>query len=473
MSEQTAADVIVVGGGLAGSVAAVRAAELGLAVMLIEKGEGDRYPCNTRQSGGVFHIAMNEVKAPAERLRGVIETATGGLADAAQAATMAAGAGTLVDWLRAQGGLFIRGPAAWQSHILAPPRPIAAGVDWVGRGPDVLLRKLAERLAALGGKRLLGTSASELIVVGNQVAGVVARWGTETLRLPARAVVLADGGFQSNIEMVRKHIAPAPERLKQRGGATGMGAGIAMAAAVGADLVGMDRFYGHLLCRDAMTSDKVWPYPELDALATAGLVVDASGQRITDEGVGGVALANALARMPDPLAFTVVFDRKIWEGPGKSARIPANPTLEGAGATIHRASDVAALAASAGIDAGGLADTIAVYNAAVAAGSTAALMPARSAAIAPMAIGGGPFMAIPLAVGITYTMGGVRIDGRSRVLRSDGAAIAGLYAAGATTGGLEGGPRSTYLGGLVKAGTQALAAAADLAAALGKGGRTA
>jgi len=82
-------------------------------------------------------------------------------------------------------------------------------------------------------------------------------------------------------------------------------------------------------------------------------------------------------------------------------------------------------------------------------------------------------MAIPLAVGITYTMGGVRIDGRSRVLRSDGAAIAGLYAAGATTGGLEGGPRSTYLGGLVKAGTQALAAAADLAAALGKGGRTA
>jgi len=473
MSEQTAADVIVVGGGLAGSVAAVRAAELGLAVMLIEKGEGDRYPCNTRQSGGVFHIAMNEVKAPAERLRGVIETATGGFADAAQAATMAAGAGTLVDWLRAQGGLFIRGPAAWQSHILAPPRPIAAGVDWVGRGPDVLLRKLADRLAALGGKRLLGTSASELIVVGNQVAGVVARWGTETLRLPARAVVLADGGFQSNIEMVRKHIAPAPERLKQRGGATGMGAGIAMAAAVGADLVGMDRFYGHLLCRDAMTSDKVWPYPELDALATAGLVVDASGQRITDEGVGGVALANALARMPDPLAFTVVFDRKIWEGPGKSARIPANPTLEGAGATIHRASDVAALAASAGIDAGGLADTIAVYNAAVAAGTTASLTPARSAAIAPMAIGGGPVMAIPLAVGITYTMGGVRIDGRSRVLRSDGAAIAGLYAAGATTGGLEGGPLSTYLGGLVKAGTQALAAAADLAAARGKGGRTA
>ncbi len=246
-----------------------------------------------------------------------------------------------------------------------------------------------------------------------------------------------------------------------------------MASAVGADLVGMDRFYGHLLCRDAMTSDKFWPYPELDALGTAGIVVDQSGRRVTDEGVGGVALANALARMADPLAFTVVFDRKIWDGPGKSARIPANPTLERAGATIHRAGDIAALAKAAGIDAAGLAETIAAYNSAVAGGTTAALTPARSATIAPMAIEGGPFMAIPLAVGITYTMGGMRIDGRSRVLRPDGAAIAGLYAAGATTGGLEGGPRSTYLGGLVKAGTQALAAAADIAAALGKGGRVA
>lgn len=473
MSEREPLDVIVVGGGLAGSTAAVRAAELGLSVLLVEKGEGDRYPCNTRQSGGVFHIAMNEVKAPAERLRGVIEKATDGFADRAQATTMAEGAGALVDWLRAQGGLFIRGPAAWQSHILAPPRPIAAGVDWMGRGPDVLLRKIAERLAALGGRRLLGTSASELIVEADAVAGVVVRQGAETLRLAARAVILADGGFQSNLDMLRKHIAPAPERLKQRGGATGTGTGIAMASAVGADLVGMDRFYGHLLCRDAMTSDKFWPYPELDALGTAGIVVDQSGRRVTDEGVGGVALANALARMADPLAFTVVFDRKIWDGPGKSARIPANPTLERAGATIHRAGDIAALAKAAGIDAAGLAETIAAYNSAVAGGTTAALTPARSTTIAPMAIEGGPFMAIPLAVGITYTMGGMRIDGRSRVLRPDGAAIAGLYAAGATTGGLEGGPRSTYLGGLVKAGTQALAAAADIAAALGKGGRVA
>jgi fumarate reductase flavoprotein subunit len=36
-------------------------------------------------------------------------------------------------------------------------------------------------------------------------------------------------------------------------------------------------------------------------------------------------------------------------------------------------------------------------------------------------------------------------------LRKDGGAIAGLYAAGSTCGGVEGGPEVGYLGGLIKA----------------------
>jgi len=461
-SAQDAVDIVVVGAGLAGSTVALRAAELGLSVLLLEKGREERYLCNTRMSGGVFHIAMNEVKAPPERLAQVIATATGDAADPELARTMANGAGTLVDWLRAQGGQFIRGPAVWQSHILAPPRPIAAGVDWMGRGPDVLLRRMADKLAGLGARRILGAEATALVMSDGRCTGVTATVDGRALTFQARAVVLADGGFQADLDRVRAHIAPAAEKLKQRGAATGTGAGIRMAEAVGAATIGLDRFYGHLLCRDAMTSDKVWPYPELDALATAGIVVDSTGRRVADEGIGGVPLANQLATSPDPLGLTVIFDQKIWEGPGRSARIPANPTLERAGGTIHKAPTLEALSALTGHAPAVLAETVQAYNGAVAAGTTPALHPPRTATVPPQPILTAPFFAIPLCIGLTYTMGGLAVDGDGRVRATTGGTIPGLYAAGSTTGGLEGGPRATYLGGLVKAGTQGLAAAAHI-----------
>jgi fumarate reductase flavoprotein subunit len=62
-----------------------------------------------------------------------------------------------------------------------------------------------------------------------------------------------------------------------------------------------------------------------------------------------------------------------------------------------------------------------------------------------------PFFAIPICAGITNTFGGIAIDSHGRVKRPDGSAIAGLYAAGGCTGGLEGGGALGYLGGLIKA----------------------
>ena len=51
---------------------------------------------------------------------------------------------------------------------------------------------------------------------------------------------------------------------------------------------------------------------------------------------------------------------------------------------------------------------------------------------------------------MTYTLGGILTDPDGRVMHRNGAPIPGLYAAGATTGGLEGGPHAGYTGGLSK-----------------------
>ena len=63
-------------------------------------------------------------------------------------------------------------------------------------------------------------------------------------------------------------------------------------------------------------------------------------------------------------------------------------------------------------------------------------------------------------------MGGIRIDPDAQVLREDGGAIPGLYAAGTTTGGIEGGPFIGYVGGLSKAAVFGFRAAEHAAATI-------
>jgi succinate dehydrogenase/fumarate reductase flavoprotein subunit len=62
-----------------------------------------------------------------------------------------------------------------------------------------------------------------------------------------------------------------------------------------------------------------------------------------------------------------------------------------------------------------------------------------------------PFCALRVVPGITFTMGGVSINGRCEVLDSEEKPIPGLYAAGDAIGGLMGGHRGGYTGGLMQA----------------------
>lgn len=443
-------DLVVVGGGLAGLVAGTRAAERGLRVLVLEKGSDPRYPCNTRWSGGIIHVGYVDPKEPPDSIRAGIARNTFGHTDPALGEVLVSETPRVIDWLRAQGGRFIRaGAVAWQNWMMAPPRPLVAGLDWQGRGPDVMLRLLGDQLRKRGGTLRLGVRASRLIMEDGRCAGIEADDGT---RITAHAVVLADGGFQGNVAMLRDHIMQVPEQVKQRGASTGVGDGLRMARDVGAAITGLESFYGHLLSRDSMVNDRVWPYPELDGIASAGIVVNEAGVRPMNEGLGGIHMANMLARSAAPLSATLVFDSAIWNGPGKSARIPANPELVRAGGTVHRADTLAELARMAGIDPDGLARTVAAYNAACAADRLGDLDPPRATdRYKAMPIAAEPFFAIPACAGITYTMGGILIDTDARVRHESGAVIPGLYAAGATTGGIEGGPAIGYTGGLSKA----------------------
>jgi fumarate reductase flavoprotein subunit len=444
--------MVVVGGGMAGLAAAARAAEQGLKVALLERGAAERYLCNTRYSGGVLHVAFRNVKAPAGELLEAIQTATAGNADAALARVLAEHSGRAVDWLARQGAKFIRmSQVEWQQWVLAPPRRIMPGLDWEGRGPDFTLRTLAAKLAAHGGTMFRATEATGLMERNGACVGLQARNEEGSHQFNAAAVVLADGGFQGNLELVGRHICAAPEKLKQRGASTGVGDGLRMAEALGAGIADLEHFYGHLLSRDSLGNDNVWPYPQLDELAMGGILVDGTGRRFADEGRGGVALANAVAKLPDPLSTWAIFDAAIWDGPGREARIPANPHLAAAGGTMFKANNLRELALLAGLPPDALEASVAEYRQAVAKGELDRLQPPRTVeSRQARSIDRAPFYATPVCAGITYSMGGIQIDEHGRVRKPTGEPIAGLYAAGSTTAGLEGRKGATYVGGLMK-----------------------
>lgn len=447
-------DLAIVGGGIAGLTAAARGAELGLKVTLLEKGVDERYMCNSRVAGGVMHIAYHDIRRTPDDLIRIMRAATGDDISLVQAEALALDADRLVGWLLNQGARFMKFSHA-EAHrwCMAPPRPLGAGLVWEGRGPDRTLKCLTERLKERGGQLLLGAEAESLLMEGQKCTGVVYIKDGQKRTLKANAVLIADGGFQSDPELFKKYIGPRPDRVLQRGAATGIGSGLRMAVEVGASLRGLNRFYGHLLIREAMTNTQLWPYPEADAFACAGIIVGFDGMRVADESRGGIGMANFLARMDDPTSTTAIFDADIWEGPGRSARFPANPYIEKFGGHVIRANSIAELANKTALPAMQLAKTLAEYNAHVRAGTQSQLIPPRKDA-KPMLIEKLPLMALPLCAGITYTMGGIEINEDAQVMRPDGSLIPGLFAAGATTGGIEGGGidgKVGYVGGLIKA----------------------
>jgi fumarate reductase flavoprotein subunit len=468
------ADLVVVGAGLAGLTAAARASELGLRVMVLEAGMSEDYECNSRYSGGNLHVAHRDPRTAPVELAAGIRAITGGHAREDLVELMATQAAPALAWLEAWGAqLGRRGDGDWQAAVLTPIGEQGAGLSWAGRGADVTLRGIADRLRARSGAIELGHEAISIQWDHDGITGIEANGPRGRVSIATPSVVLADGGFQGDPALLARFVMRDPTRVRLRAAGTARGTGLRFALEAGADLWWPEIFYGCLLHRAALDDDHLWPYPMLDQLAIAGFIVDRAGTRFVDEGRGGPFMANAVARLDDPLSAVIVCDAPAWNRAGRKGLFAPNPNLQRSGAVVHSAMSLADLADKAGLDRLGVVATARTYNAAVGAGKTATLPVPRSVPsgaasddhfFAPATpVESPPFFAIPVCVGLTFTTGGPTIDASGRVLRG-GQPISGLYAAGATSGGLEGGPAAAYVSGLMKALVTGLAAGGHSAA---------
>jgi fumarate reductase flavoprotein subunit len=449
-------DLVTVGGGFSGLVPACRAAELDLSVAVLEARTEKRYPCSSRFATGATNVMGLPIMAEPEKLFRAIMDGSGRNAQPAIARAIADNGKRTIAWLTHEGARFTSRALRHEQpgqQVLAPPRSDTAGLDWEDRGADLLMQRLEQNLTQRGGILMRGTTVESLVVEDDACVGVNVVRDGQRLQIRANTVVIADGGFAANPDMVAKYITPRADRVLARVGPGAKGDGIRMAERAGAAVGGFGAFYGHIHHRSAMTNAQQWPYPHLDAAAEVGILVGPDGKRFTDEGRGGVCMANAIAKLADPLSAFLILDDAIWQmEPTLTTTVPANPTMIDAGGEKITASDITALAARIAVPQNALTQAISDYNQAVDNNNLARLAVPRSIRKhKPMPIRTPPFHAIPLCAGVTGTMGGVVINEHAQALRPDGTTFPGLYAVGTPVAGLEGGPRAGYVGGLSKA----------------------
>jgi fumarate reductase flavoprotein subunit len=446
-------DCVIVGGGLAGVTAARRLQQLGRRAVVLEKGADDYGHSNARISGGLIHLAWRAMDEPEEELRRHLEIETSGEIHQSIADVLAETAGRALEWLVAEGvELRAKGELPYQRHALYPHRPGTGRRIAAEFGPDRMMRALYDNFRSAGGEVLLGTAASGLTPGSGTRWSVAYRGDGGDGAVEADTVVVADGGFQGNGQMLAAYVGPNAALSVLRAWPSAVGDGLRMLLPLGAATTGLGRVYGHMVSRDALTNDTLWPYPAMDKLCLTGLLVDRRGERFREKSATGVEQVTRLARSEDPRGYAVVFDDQLWQTAGRdnpyNTAVP-NPDLVERGGHLVSADTIDQLSVLLEVDADRVKSAVAEHNS----------QPDATRITAP------PYHAARVAPGITFTMGGIRIDRRANVVDVDGRPLPGLYAAGSTVGGVHGGPSGGYVGGLATALELGLIAAEQIDAA--------
>jgi succinate dehydrogenase/fumarate reductase flavoprotein subunit len=409
-------DLLVAGGGIAGLAAAARAVELGLEVVVAEKGE--EIGGSGALSAGVVWTAPDVDTARRVAPEG----------NPVLLAALVEGFDPAVERVRACG---VAVSERWGGQMSFG---IAHHVDVGG---------LLERWRAmLGDAVLTGTAVRELVVGGDgAVRGAVLAGGVE---VAARAVLLATGGFQGDRELVGRFLGPAAERMPVRSNPGSVGDGLRLGeAAGGAQSAPRHRFYGHLI-PDRLERFEPADYLPLTQYHSAhSILVNVRGRRFTDESRGDETSNQAVLHEPERRAVLICDERVRREhavGPPypHGQEIDRFSAAADAGGRLARADTIADLVeqvAAWGVDAAALAWTLGNVRAGRPSGAPGA----------PAALREPPFHALAVAPCITFPFGGLRVDPDGRVLDAAGRWIRDLYAAGADAGGLQG---PGYVGGL-------------------------
>jgi len=427
-------DIVIVGCGMAGLAAGLRATDYGKSVVILEKSPKEHRGGHTRFTES-FRIPTADVDVEADfnvedystsDFYSDIMKLTNFQADDDLVERVTEGAVELFEWLTDFG-------IDWEYQ--APHPGYTAGRVWLDGEQFVteLLDILEERDAEVHYK----TEASGIIRDDEgRTTGVTARSDGEAVEYRGDAVVLAAGDYGSSKEKRTRYYGPGYGKMKVRGSRYNTGEAIDAAIDAGAKTDG-EWGDAHMAIIDTESPDVEGGITRIDGYQY-GVILNHDGERFVDEGEDSRAHTYAkfgqrIFEQPYHEAFIIV-DSKTNDdvahmGPGRSI---TGDTIE---SLLNRL----------GVeDVDRAVESIEEYNAACDPGeydpnsldgnAAESIDPPKSNWALP--IEEPPFVGYPVTGGMTFAFGGVAISPDAEVLDTRDEPIPGLFGAGNATGGL-------------------------------------
>ncbi|WP_433616563.1 FAD-dependent oxidoreductase [Dactylosporangium sp. CA-139114] len=427
-------DLVVAGAG-GGLVAALRAAQLGLDVLVVEASEHFRRGNNTSMSTAMIPGAGSRwqreagIKDSGELFAADVERKTKGQGDQRIARALGDVSATLVEWLADDIGLGL----SLVTDFHYPGHSVDRCHTVEGRHGTVLLDHLVDRVRQGGIDILVPARLVDVTLddAGEVRAAVVERPDGSREEIPTRAVLLATNGYGADRALVAEHL-PEIANAVYHGSETSRGDALRIGAALGAQSAFLDSYQGHAALSSRAATLVGWA-----TVMHGGFMLDLTGRRFGNETSGYSEYAAALAARPEATGW-LVLDQRIHDA--CLSFTDFRQSVE-SGALLP-AADAAALAAVTGLPAAAVAEELAETDA-VARGERPDRF-GRTFFEAPLEA---PYLTARVVPALFHTQGGLVVDEHARVLRAGGEPIPGLYASGGAASGISGHGAAGYLAG--------------------------
>lgn len=428
-------EVLIIGAGACGTVAALAANEAGAEVLVLER---DARPTgSTSLSGGQIPAAGTKLQRAAGLLddtpdllaNDLIEKAHG-QCDREMAWHIARESAKTIDWLVDRHKmplsciLDFRYPGHSRMHMHASPSRFGAE----------LLQALLAALESEGIALATNALVSDLYAdADGRICGVrVNRPDGATEDMGCDALILACCGYGGDKELVRKYM-PDMVDAHFHGHRGNTGDAVKWGEALGASIKDMGSFQGHGAVATPHAIHLGWP-----AITEGGFQVNLHGKRFSNENAGYSEQALNVVRQPEHVAW------QIWDSRCEKIAIQMHSHVEAqkAGA-IKVCNSPEEIAKMVGCDAATIAQTLA---------EVAEITAGRKADTFGRDFGGKPVLQAPYCVvkimgALFHTQGGLEVNKEARVLRTDGTPFPNLYAGGGAARGLSGPSDWGYLSG--------------------------
>ena len=419
-------EVLVVGGGNAALCAALSARERGARVTLLECAPKALRGGNSRHTRDLrcMHDAPTEVLTdtyPEEEYYGDLWRVTGGQTDAGLARLTVRGSATCTQWMKDHGVRF---------------QPALGGTLHLGRtnafflgGGKALINEYYAAAQRLGIEVHYDAEVVDLAIDDGVFQHALVSIGGEKREISAPALVVASGGFESNLEWLKEAWGDAADNFLIRGTPYNLGKVLKVLIERGADKIG-DPTQCHAVAIDARA-------PKFDGgivtrvdCVSLGMVVNRDGERFYDEGEDFWPKRYAIwgrlvAQQPDQIAYTIIDSKAV----GRFMPSVFPP---------FRADSIEDLASQLNLPVGRVVATVRAFNQAVRPGAFdhAVLDDCRTQGLSPekthwaQAIDAAPYYGYPLRPGITFTYLGVKVNEKAKVIMSSGSPAKNIFAAG-------------------------------------------